>query len=133
MAALSPEPTAGRLRAGARLSVTVEHVVSGTLVVSTNFGGSSFTGILIDMAKKTRKKSAIEQEIKSNLKCSLLWSSCSAVAILFPGLVCTVFSQTSLSSKRSFLQSPAPVKSLMVKNRQSVKLSHSLAKCNFPR
>ncbi|XP_078079596.1 PWWP domain-containing protein 2B [Mustelus asterias] len=55
MAALSPEPAAaaGRLRAGAQLSVTVEHVVSGTLVVSTNFGGSSFTGVLIDMAKKS--------------------------------------------------------------------------------
>ncbi|XP_059803617.1 PWWP domain-containing protein 2B [Hypanus sabinus] len=54
MAALSPEPgAAAGLRAGAQLSVTVEHVVSGTLVVSTNFGGSSFTGILIDMAKKS--------------------------------------------------------------------------------
>lgn len=49
--AAAPAPTAG-LRAGAQLTVTVEHVVSGTVVVSTNFGGSSFTGILIDMAKK---------------------------------------------------------------------------------
>ncbi|XP_055502621.1 PWWP domain-containing protein 2B isoform X1 [Leucoraja erinacea] len=50
--AAAPAPTAG-LRAGAQLTVTVEHVVSGTVVVSTNFGGSSFTGILIDMAKKS--------------------------------------------------------------------------------
>ncbi|XP_067858517.1 PWWP domain-containing protein 2B [Heptranchias perlo] len=54
MAAHIPEPgAAAGLRAGAQLSVTVEHVVSGTLVVSTNFGGSSYTGILIDMAKKS--------------------------------------------------------------------------------
>ncbi|XP_078269806.1 PWWP domain-containing protein 2B isoform X2 [Rhinoraja longicauda] len=61
MAALSPTPppaAAAGLRpdaqlTGSQLTVTVEHVVSGTLVVSTNVGGSSFTGILIDMAKRS--------------------------------------------------------------------------------
>ncbi|XP_007894452.1 PWWP domain-containing protein 2B [Callorhinchus milii] len=54
MAALSPQPgSQAGLRVGAQLSVTVQHIISGTLVVSTSLGGDSYTGILIDMAKRT--------------------------------------------------------------------------------